>query len=159
MLHKDLDTWGKARIPLTTDVPKVKPTTFTVNLNPMLFATIEDVKTVQASENAILIDARTEAEFEGTSEKPASDGHIAGAVNLNYKTLLTETGAFKSKDELMAIAEDMGITPDKEIIAYCRTSVRAAVVFVALRNILGYENVRVYDGAYLEWAVNNPIVQ
>ncbi|MBT8189914.1 MAG: sulfurtransferase [Bacteroidia bacterium] len=159
ILHKDMDAWGKARISLTSNVPKIKPTTFTLNPNPAIFATKEDVKILQSKDNAILFDARTKAEYDGTSEKPASDGHIVGAVNLDYKDLLTETGAFKSKDELMAIASTMGITPGTEIVAYCRTSVRAAVIFVAFRNILGYENVRVYDGAYLEWAIDSPIVQ
>lgn len=159
ILHKDMDAWSKARIPLTANVPEIKPTTFTVSSNPAIFASKEDVKFLQSNDNAILIDARTRAEFEGISIKPASDGHIAGAININYKDLLTDTGAFKSKDELMAIAEAMGITPDKEIVTYCRTSVRAAVVFVAFRNILGYENVKVYDGAYMEWAVDNPFVQ
>ena len=85
---------------------------------------------------------------------------IAGSVNINFTELLTDSGAFKSPSELEAIAAAHGITPEKEVIFYCVTSVRGAVAFSAFEGILGYEHVRLYDGAYLEWVgKGNSVVQ
>ena len=105
---------------------------------------------------AVIVDCRTADEFNGLKK---SEGHIPGAININYEELLTDTGAFKDIEALKTIAEKYGVTPDKELILYCRTSVRAAPAFIAFKNILGYENVRVYDGAYLEWVASHPVIQ
>jgi thiosulfate/3-mercaptopyruvate sulfurtransferase len=104
--------------------------------------------------NAIIVDARTPAEYNGTSTDKPSEGHIPGAVNLPYTELLTSTNAFKTKAEIEKIVSAKGITPDKTVYLYCRTSVRAGVIFLALKNILGYNKIKVYDGAYAEWSYN-----
>ena len=85
-------------------------------------------------------------------------GHIPGAVNINYETLLDAKGVYKSKDELKTIFESKGVTPEKTAILYCETGVRASTLFLALKE-LGYPNVKVYDGAYIEWqaASSNPV--
>ena len=156
ILHKDLDAWRAARIPLTSTPGKYAAATFNLNVNPAIFASLDDVKARSGQPGVVLIDCRTADEFNGISK---SEGHLPGAINLDYEDLLTETGAFKTAEELKAIAEKNGITADTEILMYCRTSVRACVEFVAFKNILGYEKVRVYDGAYLEWVASNPVVQ
>ncbi len=156
ILHKDMDEWKVARVPLTRNPSATKAVTFTPSVNASVIAQASDVKA--CSGNCIIVDARELAEYNGTSEKPVSVGHIKGAVNLNYKDLLDDKGAFKTKEQIKAIAEKNGLTPDKTIITYCETSVRAAVVYVALKKILGYPNVKVYDGAYNEWkAQGNPM--
>ena len=73
------------------------------------------------------------------------------AINLEYKNVLTAEGTLKSNEELAKIFNDAGITKDKEAILFCESSVRAGVVFLALKTSLNYPKVRVYDGAYLEW--------
>lgn len=156
ILHKDMDEWKVARVPLTRNPTAVKAVTFSPGVNASIIAQASDVKA--CSGNCVIVDARELAEYNGTSEKPVSVGHIKGAINLNYKDLLDDKGAFKSKEQLKAVAEKKGLTSDKTIIAYCETSVRAGVVFVALKEILGYPNVKVYDGAYNEWkAQGNPM--
>ena len=107
--------------------------------------------------DVVVVDVRTPAEYTGAAQY--SDGHLAGAVNINFTDMLTDDGAFKDATELEAIAAANGITPDKEVILYCRTSVRAAVSFAAFKEVLGYENVKVYDGAYAEWSTDNPVVR
>lgn len=156
MLHKDMDDWREARVPLTSVPGKYTATTFNTNVNFHLYADLDDVMNRKDLPGVVLIDCRTSDEFNGLKK---SEGHIPGAVNLNYEDLLTETGAFKTPAELQTIAEKYGITADTELILYCRTSVRAAVEFVAFRNVLGFKIVKVYDGAYLEWAANHPVIQ
>lgn len=156
LLHKDMNDWRGARIPLTSAAPRTKPAIFTPTVNPDIYASLNYVKENKDRDNVVVIDSRTPEEYAGQSK---SEGHVPGAININYTTWLTDTGAFKSAEEIKTIAEDNGITPDTEVILYCRTSVRATPAFVALKNILGLENVRVFDGAYLEWAANFPVVQ
>ena len=158
ILHKELKSWRDARLPQTSKSSKVSPAAqFTLNVRPEIFASIEDVDNAIIDPNVILIDARTQEEFSGNHKN--SEGHIPTAVNLNFEDLLTETGAFKSKDELMQLAQSMGLTPDKELIFYCRTSVRAGVSYVAFKKILEYPKIKVYDGAYNEWFAKREVVQ
>lgn len=157
VLHKDMGTWSEAGLPLVTAPTEVDPVTFIPYPKPELYASTEHVRDHKDDPNVVLIDVRTPAEFDGTAQN--SEGHIDGAININFTDLLTETGAFKEASELAAIANANGITPDKEVVFYCRTSVRGTVSFTAFESILGYDNVKVYDGAYLEWKVSNPVVQ
>ena len=154
ILHKDMDAWRAARVPLTATPASLDATTFTPGVNDAIFADIEYVKTNKDLPGFALIDCRTADEYNGVKK---SEGFIPGAININYEELLTDNGAFKSAEALAAIAAEYGITAEDELILYCRTSVRAAVAYVAFKNILGYEKVRVYDGAYLEWVANYPV--
>jgi len=149
ILHKDMDVWKVARVPLTRNKTVSKAKTFTPGVNAAIMATAADVK--GCSGNCVVVDARHISEFDGTSEKPVSAGHIKGAKNVEYKEFVDDKGAFLPADQLKAVAEKHGLTSGKTIILYCVTSVRAAVEFVALKDILGYPNVKVYDGAYNEW--------
>jgi thiosulfate/3-mercaptopyruvate sulfurtransferase len=161
LLHKDMEgEWRKVRMPLTAGASKVQPTTFTPKVNKAIYANIGQVKTALASDKAVVVDARTPAEFNGTSEKPVSEGHIKGAVNIDYKEFLQENGAFKSKDEILAVAKKNGLSANQEIITYCITSIRACSIYVALTGV-GFTNVKVYDGALNEWKADpaNPIAK
>ena len=154
ILHKDIDAWRGARVPLTATPASREATTFTPTVNNDIYASMDYVMDNKNATGFVLIDCRTADEYNGIKK---SEGHIPGAININYEDLLTETGAFKTADELMAIAKEYGVTAESESLLYCRTSVRAAVAYVAFKNILGFEKVRVYDGAYLEWFANHPV--
>lgn len=101
------------------------------------------------SGKAKIIDVRTTEEYVGSADN--SDGHLPDAINIDYTELLTDTEAFKSKEDMEKVMSKYGITSSTPIVAYCRTSVRATVLYAALVNVLGYTDVKVYDGAYLEW--------
>ena len=155
LLHRDLKKWQAARIPITKAPTPVKPKTFAVNLNKSIFADMAYVKAHLGKD--VIIDVRPPDEYNGTSTKPESKGHIPGAVNMEYNQILRENGALKSPDEIGKIMKDLGATPDKEIIIYCASSTRAGIVFMALTSMLNYPKVRVYEGAYNEWVMNNPV--
>ncbi len=156
ILHKDMDQWKVARLPLTRNKTVTKAATFTPKVNSSILAVAADVKSCSGA--CVIVDARHVSEFDGTSEKPVSVGHIKGAINIEYKEFLDDKGAFKSTEGIKAVADKYGLTTEKTIILYCQTSVRAAPIFVALKEILGYKNVKVYDGAYNEWvAQGNPM--
>ena len=105
------------------------------------------------------VDVRSPEEFRG--EKLAPDhlpqeqaqvpGHIAGAANIPWAKAANEDGTFKSADELKALYEGEGITGDREIIAYCRIGERSSHTWFALQELLGYPNVKNYDGSWTEY--------
>ena len=149
LLHKSMKDWRAARIPLTKNPTKVSAKTFKVTKNSAIFADAAWVKANLNKSNVVIVDARSAEEYKGTDGK--SKGHIPGAVNIEWKKMIKEDGSLKSKEELKKIFTAAGVSPDKTVVLYCATSVRAGIEFVILTTILGYPNVKVYDGAYNEW--------
>lgn len=102
-------------------------------------------------------DTRRSAEFQGSEVRADRGGHIPGAVHLNWTDLQTEVNGvkvLKSADELRALLQANGLTSDKEIVAHCQTGIRSSYATLVLLG-LGYEQVKNYDGSWIEWA-NNP---
>ena len=96
----------------------------------------------------VIIDARSIEEYNGTNETKQRKGHIPGAVHIEYKDVKTKDGKLKNAETLKAMYEEKGVTSDKTVIIYCKSSVRAAIEFMALSSVLDYPNVKVYDGAF-----------
>ena len=76
---------------------------------------------------------------------------MKGAQNIPWATAANEDGTFKSPEELRALYESKDITPDKDVIAYCRIGERSSHTWFVLRELLGFPNVRNYDGSWTEW--------
>jgi thiosulfate/3-mercaptopyruvate sulfurtransferase len=107
-----------------------------------------------------LVDVRSPEEFRGELLAPAhlpqeqaqKPGHIPGAKNIPWsKSVNPDSGAFLSPDELQKLYGAEGITDDKEIVAYCRIGERSAHTWFVLHELLGFQNVRNYDGSWTEW--------
>ena len=150
MLDGNLEAWKVDRKPVTKAMTFAKKASFTPALNTSIVASAEDVK----SGGYIIVDVREAKEYKGLDGK--SKGHIKGAINIEHKNVLNENGIMKSADELKSLFAANGIKSDSKVILYCSTSVRAGVVFLALNSVLGYTNIKVYDGAYNEWIETNP---
>jgi thiosulfate/3-mercaptopyruvate sulfurtransferase len=97
-----------------------------------------------------LVDTRSEAEYYGELVRAKRGGSIPGAVNLEWKQNLAPDGRFKSPEELRAMYEALGVTPDQEVITYCQGGYRAAHTYLALKRA-GFTNVRNYTGSWKEW--------
>ena len=147
MLDGNLNAWKAKRKPITGSPTNAKAATFTAKVDEAQLAKMDEVKKAIGNASYVLVDARTPEEHAGTAETELRKGHIPGAVNVNYETVMDGNGVLKSNDALKALFESKGITKDKTAIVYCETSVRAGVVYLALKG-LGYPNVKVYDGAY-----------
>ena len=87
-------------------------------------------------------------------------GHIPGAANIPWGQTANEDGTFKSFEELKQLYESKGILGRNEVIAYCRIGERSSHTWFVLKYLLGYDNVRNYDGSWTEWGnlVGAPIV-
>ena len=109
--------------------------------------------------NGEFVDVRSPEEFRG--EKLAPDhlpqeqsqvpGHIPGAANIPWSKAANDDGSFRSADELKALYEGAGITSDREVIAYCRIGERSSHTWFVLTELLGYDNVKNYDGSWTEY--------
>jgi thiosulfate/3-mercaptopyruvate sulfurtransferase len=106
-----------------------------------------------------LVDVRSPQEYSGELMAPpgyeqegaSRTGHIPGAQSIPWATAVRDDGTFKSTDELREVYASKGVTPDKEVRAYCRIGERSAHTWFVLRELLGYENVKNYDGSWTEW--------
>jgi len=161
LLHKDMTEMESARIPMTNTSLTLKATTFTPAINADMNIDMATLKSLLDNPTLILLDAREKDEYEGMDKDKRSKGHLPGAIFMNYKEVLTPTGAYKSKDEILALAPQFGISPEKEVIVYCQSGIKASVVYFALKEIAGFPNVKLYTGAYAEWAsvAENPIIK
>ena len=114
-----------------------------------------------------LVDVRSTPEYTGEKlhmpeypqEGALRGGHIPGAVSVPWAQAVREDGTFKTAEELHALYGGKGITGESEVIAYCRIGERSSHTWFVLKNLLGYHNVRNYDGSWTEWgnAVGLPI--
>lgn len=115
----------------------------------------------------ILVDVRGPKEFTGEilappeypTEHAQRGGHIPGAVNIPWAQAVNENGTFKSADELQKLYQSKGVAADKEVISYCRIGERSSHTWFVLKYLLGYPNVKNYDGSWTEWGnmIDNPI--
>jgi thiosulfate/3-mercaptopyruvate sulfurtransferase len=148
-------------LPLTTDLPAHAQGNITLpeSTREELRAYRNEVLAALGDPAQPLVDVRSPEEYRGELSAPAHlpqeaaqrRGHIPGAVNVPWATAVAEDGTFKPIDELRAIYAGKGITPDKDVIAYCRIGERSSHTWFVLSEILGYRNVRNYDGSWTEY--------
>ncbi len=142
IINGQIKAWREARKPLTKAIPKITPTKFTPTINKNIIADKSYVTSKLKTSNTVIVDARSKEDFDA--------GHIEKAISLPHKLLLSDT-KIKSKTELEEIFKKAGITPEKEVILYCKSGSRASFMFFVLTAILNYPNVKVYDGSYNDW--------
>lgn len=143
-----------AGIDLSTDVPAPAPAIYTAGeKQTQWLATVKDVTAQlnQPNENVALLDVRSDAEYLETGKIPSS-------IMWDYLDNFYTDGTFKDTEATRINYINMDLRPEKEIVIYCQTSMRAAPVFLRLYDA-GYRNIKIYDGAYLEWSSNpnNPV--
>ncbi|HXG31491.1 MAG TPA: sulfurtransferase [Thermodesulfobacteriota bacterium] len=152
--------WIEEKRPLTREVPNYPKTSYRVSqVNLSIRAFRDDVMRHIESKKP-LIDVRSPKEYTGEllhmenypQEGALRGGHIPGAKNVPWARAAREDGTFKSVEELKEIYEkEQGLKPDDDIIAYCRIGERSSHTWFVLTYLLGYKNVRNYDGSWTEW--------
>jgi thiosulfate/3-mercaptopyruvate sulfurtransferase len=145
--------------PLTTEVPKFTRSSYKVpRVDESLRAKVSDVLGA-SGKKAPLVDVRSPDEFTGKviappgmSETAQRGGHIPGASSIPWSTAVTNENTFKSADELRAIYVDQKrLDPAKPTIAYCRIGERSSHTWFVLKYLLGFKDVRNYDGSWTEY--------
>lgn len=147
--------WAKENKPITQDAAKAKAKSFKASVNNNLF--IDKASLMVKLDKALIIDARGSSFFSG-KEKLAfvpKTGRIKGAINLPVAQLYTPEGLYKDKAALNALAQQAtGGNLDKEIILYCDTGKTCTGWSFIMTDMLGYKDVKVYDGSFMEWAAD-----
>lgn len=126
------------------------PPPFRGTMNMDLLATRFDVERAIDDPGSVIVDVRRESEYRGSEKRARRVGTIPGAVHLFWRDHLDAQGAFRKPDEIRALYDAKGITPDKTVIPLCHGGYRSASTFIALKS-LGYPKVRNYVSAWGEW--------
>jgi thiosulfate/3-mercaptopyruvate sulfurtransferase len=152
--------WVEEKRPLTTEAAKATPTTYrATGPDESIRARKEEIQAVVDKKNpSQLVDVRSVDEFTGKiiappgmTETAQRAGHIPGAANIPWAQAANEDGTFKSADALQQLYGTKGITGAKDVIAYCRIGERSSHTWFVLKYLLGYGNVKNYDGSWTEW--------
>ncbi|MEJ5314200.1 MULTISPECIES: sulfurtransferase [Anaerolinea] len=160
ILNGGRQKWLQEARPITREVPVYPPTTYRARPpKPEIRAFREDVFR-HIEQNGALVDVRSPQEYTGEllhmpnypQEGALRGGHIQGAVNIPWAMAVNpEDGTFKLPQALRELYQSKGITPDREVIAYCRIGERSSHTWFVLKYLLGYPQVRNYDGSWTEW--------
>ncbi len=150
MLDGGFKAWQAAGAPVTTDAAAPKEAKFKIAERRDVLATADDVLRSLDKKDIAILDTRSEGEHLGTHVRAARAGAIPGSIHIEWTENLGADGKFKSNEELKAMYDKAGITPDKEVVSYCQGGYRAAHSYVALR-LLGFPKVRNYIGSWKEW--------
>ncbi len=167
MLMGPRDQWAQVGHEWSTDAPAVAE-----SAHPPVVASDDVIASREAVRSAIddpaqlVVDVRAEREYNGelfwpsgATEDAGRTGHVPGAVSVPIGLLRAEDGTLTGADELQSVFEHAGVTKDKALITYCTIGNRASEAWFALKYLLGYPDVRVYYGSWVEWgkATDTPI--
>lgn len=150
LLNGGIQAWKKAGLPLSYEVPKIKPTTYRAKVDSEKVATADWILKNLKNPSVVLVDARTPKEYRGEDIRAKRGGHIPGAKNIEWIRNLREDKTFKSAEELRELYESQGAARDKIVVSYCQTHHRAAHAYFVLR-LMGYPRVKGYDRSWAEW--------
>jgi thiosulfate/3-mercaptopyruvate sulfurtransferase len=144
---------------LVKEVPRIQPAAYRASEpNLALRAYQHQVRDYIDAPGRAMVDVRSPAEFSGEILAPPGlpetaqrAGHIPSAINVPWGLAANEDGTFKSRAELAQLYQGKGVTPDKQVVAYCRIGERSSHTWFVLKELLGYPDVRNYDGSWTEW--------
>ena len=144
---------------LSQDVPARTPATFQIGAERPELRIFRDEVVSRVQEGGAWVDVRSPEEFRGEllapphlpQEQAQVPGHIPGAANITWSKTVNEDGTFKTPDELRELYSAEGITPDKDVVTYCRIGERSSHSWFVLRELLGFEDVKNYDGSWTEY--------
>jgi thiosulfate/3-mercaptopyruvate sulfurtransferase len=155
--------WAAENRPLTAEVPSYPPAPYRVpyrdeSIRAYRDGVLKHLLKVRDGKGA-LVDVRSPDEYSGKlthmpnypQEGALRAGHIPGARSIPWARAVRPDGTFKSADELAELYRDQGVTPDKDVIAYCRIAERSSHTWFVLKYLLGYPKVANYDGSWTEW--------
>ena len=150
VLDGGFSSWLDAGLPVTRDAIAPRPVEWNATPRTDIAAGWKEVAQGLESTEVVMLDTRSDDEYSGRVARAKRGGAIPGAVHLEWTRNLDEDGIFKPLPELRAMYESAGVTPDKEVVAYCQGGYRAAHSYLALR-LLGYPRVKNYLGSWKEW--------
>jgi thiosulfate/3-mercaptopyruvate sulfurtransferase len=150
LLDGGLDAWKMEGRPVTMDFPEIPKGSVGVKLNPHVVADCDEVKNDLDNPKVSIIDARGPQFYAGNGGGMPRAGHIPGAINIPFSSLVDSTNKLKDEASLRKIFDDAGVKHGNTIVAYCHIGQQASLVYFVAK-YLGYD-VKLYDGSYEEWS-------
>ena len=159
MLEGSREQWAQAGRQWSTDVPAAAESSYPLaEASAEVLASRADVEAASADAGQALLDVRSELEYDGERFWPSGAtadagraGHVPGAISVPIDLLRNENDTPKPLEEVRGVLESAGVTPEKKVITYCTIGNRASQAWFALKYLLGYPDVRVYYGSWVEW--------
>lgn len=138
----------------TKEFPRYAPGKLSVRDNPSIRVSLAEVRNLIGKPNVVFLDPRPEKLFQGEEKLFVRNGHIPGARNIPWPkfTLADNPHKLKSLEEIKALLAEKKIDPSKEVIVTCSTGREATLQYIVLKHLLGYPNVRVYEGSWSEYS-------
>ena len=159
--------WMAEGRPVTAELSTYPPTEYHAKMPDASLRVLHpEVQASLGRIDRVLLDVRTVQEYSGEMfmMKPPEGieraGHIPGAVHVDHLLTLKEDGTFKSMEALQALFNSQGVTADKDVFPYCAIGARSAYIWFVLKYLLGYPEVRNYDGSWNQWSrLSNSLIE
>jgi len=156
ILNGGWEKWISEKLPITQEYPSFTPNKF---FGKVIRDTLAEKKWVRdrlTAKNVVILDARPPKQYGGEEGEEIRRGHIPGAKNVFWETTLEgeEVKVWKKKEELEKLFAESGVTQDKEIIVHGRTGGEASHLYFTLKYVLGFPDVRLYRGSWVEWSAD-----
>ena len=152
-LNGGLVAWATAKHPVTTQIPEIRETRTNLTIDTSYIATKEHVLASIGDPETIVWDARSAEEYSGVKVTSNRNGHIPGAINLDWLEVMDHDRQLRIRTDITELLKARGITADKSIITHCQTHHRSGLTYLIGKS-LGY-SIRAYDGSWTEWG-NDP---
>ena len=154
-LNGGLVAWLQAQSPISDGAPEPNATVYNATIDGRVIADLSEVMNQLNNDDTVIWDARANEEYTGTKLTAQKNGHIPGAVNLDWLELMDPSRSLRLKppSELQALLDSVGISKDKQVITHCQTHHRSGLSYFVAKS-LGYQ-IKAYDGSWSEWG-NHP---
>ena len=156
VLNGGWEKWVSEKRSTTQEYPSLQPKKFFGKVIQDTLAEKKWVRDRLSTKGVVIVDARLPKLYSGEEGEEIRRGHIPGARNIYWETLLEgeEVRVWKKKEELENLFAASGVTKDKEIVVHCRTGREASHVYFTLKHVLGFPRVRLYRGSWVEWSAD-----
>lgn len=152
LLNGGMSAWLEAGLPISDQYAVNKVGSFQFDVQEALMCDFETIMEASNDPSKIIFDARSAGEYSGEIVRSERGGHVPNAVHLEWSEVLESEGVptFLPAEQIRVLFEELGITPDKEVIPYCQSNVRGSHAYFTLR-LMGYDTVRPYEGSWAEY--------
>ena len=156
ILNGGISAWATAGNPITSDLPQPEPKQYTPHPHPERSTDKAHVQESLGKPDVVLLDVRSDGEYTGAENHAMRGGHIPGAKHLEWANALqpSQVPLFRAPEEIAQQLAGAGVSPDKEVITYCQSGMRASHSYYVLR-LMGYDKVSNYSGSWGDWG-NDP---